>query len=174
MKKEEFNLKTKVIQKTFNDNRKIKYPTPHHMRTVDEGTYPGGDIFTTEDGDLIDLEFQMTDFDEDELVKYVELAEALYEKNRCHISIYIICPHETDVRVKECEIMSPADFTIKVACVEEDPCKIILKAIKHKVKNHELLNGDDLHALSMLQVMCRKEERNYYRREYFKIINKIS
>lgn len=70
--------------------------------------------------------------------------------------------------------MSHAEFTIKLACVEEDPCKIILNAIKAKVKNHELLDGDDLHALSMLQVMCRKEDRNYYRREYFKIINKIS
>lgn len=174
MNKKEFDLRKKVIQKTFNDDRKIKYPTPQHLRAVDGGIYPGGDIFTTEDGDLIDLEFQITDFDEDELVKYVELAEALYEKNHCHISIYIICPNRTNVCVKECEIMSHAEFTIKLACVEEDPCKIILNAIKAKVKNHELLDGDDLHALSMLQVMCRKEDRNYYRREYFKIINKIS
>lgn len=77
---EDYNIRTKVIEKTFNDNRKIKYPTPEHLRAVDDGIYPGGDIFTTEDGELIDLEFQMTDFDEDELVKYVELAEALYEK----------------------------------------------------------------------------------------------
>ena len=144
------------------------------MRAVDDGIYPGGDIFTTEDGELIDLEFQMTDFDEDELVKYVELAEALYEKNRCPISIYIICPDDVNICMKECEIMSKADFTIKLACINEDPCQIILKAIKHKIKNNEILNGDDIHALSLLQVKCRKEDRNYYRREYFKIINKIS
>ena len=173
MNREEYNIRTKIIEKTFNDNRKIKYLTPEHLRAVDGDIYPGGDIFTTENGDLIDLEFQITDFDEYELVKYVELAEALYEKNGCHIAIYIICPNNVNVYVKEGEIMSQADFTIKLACINEDPCKIILKAIKYKISNNELLNGDDLHALSMLQSVCKKEERNYYRREYFRIINRI-
>ena len=57
----------------------------------------------------IDLEFQMTDFDENELVKYVEFAEALYEKHRKHIHIYIICPNNIYVCVKECKIVSEAE-----------------------------------------------------------------
>ncbi len=174
MNKKDFKIRTKIIRETFNDKRKIKYPTPEHVRKVADNIHPGGDIFTTEDGDFIDLEFQMMDFDEDELVKYVELAEALYEKHHKHVAIYVICPNCIDVRVKECEIKSEAEFTIKLACVEEDPCEVVLKVIKNKIKQNELLTGDDLHALSMLQVMCKPEKRNYFRREYFKIINKIS
>lgn len=174
MNKKNFKERTKIIRETFNDKRKIKCVTPENVRRVDEHIYQGGEIFTTEEGDFIDLEFQLTDFDEDELVKYVEFAEAFYEKTHRRISIYIICSNDIEIRVKECPIMSEAEFVIKIACAQEDPCKIVLEEIKRKVRNHELLNGDDLHALSMLQVMCRKEDRNYYRREYFRIINKIS
>ena len=80
MNKKDFNTRTKIIRETFDDKRAIKCPTPENVRQLDENVYPGGDIFTTEDGDFIDLEFQMEDFDENELVKYVEFAEALYEK----------------------------------------------------------------------------------------------
>ena len=174
MNEKDFNVRTKVIRETFNDMRTIKCATPENIRKVNEDIYQGGDIFTTEDGDFIDLEFQLDDFDEDELVKYVELAESLYEKHQKHISIYIICPKGINICVKECEIKSEADFTIKLACIQEDPCKIVLDAIKNKVKNGDLLNGDDLFALSILPVMCSQEDRNYYRKEYFRIMNKIS
>ena len=42
-----------------------------------------------------------------------------------------------------------------------------------ELKNKEKLDCDDLHALAYLPVMCDKEERNYYRMEYFKIINQL-
>lgn len=174
MNEKDFNIRTKVIQETFNDMRAIKCATPENIRKVDEDIYPGGDIFTTEDGDFIDLEFQMNDFNEDELVKYVELAESLYKKHKRHVSIYIICPKGINVCVKECEIKSEADFTIKLACIQEDPCKLVLNVIKEKVKNGDLLNGEDMFALSILPVMCNPEDRNYYRKEYFRIINQIS
>ena len=50
MKKQDFKIRTKIIQETFNDKRKIKCLTPEDDRKVDENTYPGGDIFTTENG----------------------------------------------------------------------------------------------------------------------------
>ncbi|MBQ6511419.1 hypothetical protein [Methanobrevibacter sp.] len=174
MNEKDFNIRTKVIRETFNDTRAIKCATPENIREVDEDIYPGGDIFTTEDGDFIDLEFQMDDFNEDELVKYVELAEALYKKNQRHVSIYIICTNDVNVCVKECEIKSEADFTIKLACIQEDPCKLVLNVIKDKIKNGDLLNGDDIFALSLLPMMCNPKERNYYRKEYFRIMNRIS
>lgn len=174
MNEKDFNIRTKVIRETFNDTRVIKCVTPENIRKVDEDIYPGGDIFTTEEGDLIDLEFQMDDFNEDELVKYVELAEALYKKNQRHVSIYIICTNDVTVCVKECEIKSEADFTIKLACIQEDPCKLVLNVIKDKIKNGDLLNGDDIFALSLLPMMCKPKERNYYRKEYFRIMNRIS
>lgn len=173
MNKKDFKIRAKVIRETFDDTRAIKCPTPEKIRQLDEDIYQGGDIFTTEDGDFIDLEFQMEDFDENELVKYVEFAEALYEKHKKHVSIYIICPKDINVSVKECEIKSKADFIIRLACIEEDPCKIVLKVIKNKIKNGETLNGDDLHALSMLHVMCNPKDRNYYLKEYFRILNEI-
>lgn len=173
MNKEDFKIRAKVIRETFDDTREIKCPTPEKIRQLDEDIYPGGDLFTTEDGDFIDLEFQMEDFDENELVKYVEFAEALYEKHGKHVSIYIICPKDIHISVKECEIKSRADFIIRLACIEEDPCKIVLKVIKNKIKNGETLNGDDLHALSMLHVMCNPKDRKYYLKEYFKIVSEI-
>lgn len=173
MNKKDFKIRTKVIRETFFDTRKIKCETPPEIRKVDDDIHPGGDVFTTEEGDFIDLEFQMDDFDIDELIKYVEFAEELYKKHQKHVAIYIICPQNVNVSVKECEIKSEADFTIKLACVAEDPCEIVLNVIKNKVKNGEILDGDDLHALAMLPVMCEEKKRNHYRREYFKIMNML-
>ena len=173
MNKENIDLRTNVIRKTFNDQRPIKCLTPKKIREVDEDIYPGGDIFTTEDGEFIDLEFQMTDFDENELVKYVEFAEALYEKHRKHIHIYIICPNNIYVCVKECKIVSEAEFTIKLACIEEDPCEIIFKMITRKIENGEPLTPDDIMALEMLPVKCNPKMRNFYRREYIRIMNRV-
>lgn len=173
MNKKEFEIRAKVINETFNDNRTIISSTSAEELKIDEKIHQGGDIFITSDGDFIDLEFQVVDFTEDELVKYVELAEELYEKYRKEVSIYILCPKDINVCVRECEIKSEAAFTIRLACIQEDPCEIILNGIKAKLKAEEFLDGDDLHALSMLQVMCKKEERNYYRREYIRIINRL-
>lgn len=173
MNKKDFKIRAKVIREAFDDTREIKCPTPKKIRQVDEHIYQGGDLFTTEDGDFIDLEFQMDDFDENELAKYVEFAEALYEKHEKHVSIYIICPKDINVCVKECEIKSRADFIIRLACIGEDPFKIVLKVIKDKLKNGEVLNEEDIHALSMLHVMCNPEDRKYYLIEYLKILNKI-
>ena len=170
MKKQDFKIRTKIIEETFNDKRKIKCVTPEEDRKVSENVHEGGDIFTTENGELIDLEFQMEDFTVDELVKYVELAEELYEKHQKQVAIYIICPDTVDVLVKECEIKSEADFVIKLARIEENPAEIILKIIKDKLKNG-IFDIDDLEALTMLPLICKKEDRNHYRKECFKIIN---
>lgn len=173
MKEQDFKIRTKIIKETFNDPRKIKCLTPEKDKKFDDNIYPGGDVFTTENGEFIDLEFQLEDFTEDELVKFVEFAEALYERHQKQVSIYLICPDTVDVLVRECEIKSRADFTIKIACIQENPAHIILDVIKNKISKGDLLDGDDLHALSMLPLICKKEDRNYFRKEYFKIINKL-
>lgn len=173
MKEQDFKIRTKIIKETFNDSRRIKCITPEKDRKLDDNIYPGGDLFTTEDGEFIDLEFQIEDFNESELVKYVEFAEALYKKHQKQVSIYLLCPDTVNVLVRECEIKSEAEFTIKLACIQENPAHIILDIIKNKINSGELLDGDDLHALSMLPIMCKEEDRNYFRKEYFKIINKL-
>ena len=162
------------IKETFDDDSHIVSSIDAKELEIDSSIHQGGDIFITSDGKFIDLEFQMEDFDENELVKYVEFAEALYEKHGKQVSIYIICPKDINISVKEFEIKSRADFMIRLASIQEDPCKIVLKVIKDKIKNGETLTGDDLHALSMLHIMCEPKDRKYYLREYFKIVNELS
>ena len=173
MNETEFKIKTEIIRDSFQDTRTIKCATPEHIRKLDDDVYKGGDIFTTEDGEFIDLEFQLVDFDEIELAKYVEFAENLYEKHHKHVSVYLICPKSINVLVKECVIKSESDFTIKLYCSQEDPCQMILDGIKHKIKHGEYITQEDIHALAMLPVMCDKKDRNYFRIEYFRIINKL-
>ena len=51
---------------------------------------------------------------------------------------------------------------------------MLLNIIKNKLKKGETLDNDDLYALSMMPMICKKEERNYFRKEYFKIINNFN
>ena len=110
MDKKDFDTITKIIKETFKDERSIKCQTPDEVRKLDEGIHPGGDIFTTEDGEFIDFEIQLKDFDEAELVKYIEFAENLYEKHRKRVSVYLLCPKNVDVKVRECPIKSESDL----------------------------------------------------------------
>ncbi len=171
MNKNEFNFKKKMIKETFNENRKIICPTPKSITRLADNVYPGGDIFTTENGEFIDFELQLEDFDEAELTKYIEFAENLYEKHHKHVSVYLLCTKNVNVTVKECKIYSESDFTIKLACSQEDPLEMILSSIKKKIRNGEFLDEEDLHLLEKLPVWCDKKDRNYYRMEYLKIIN---
>ena len=172
MNKKDFDTRTKIIKKTFDDERKIVASVTAEELNIDEEIHHEGDFFITSNGEIIDLEFQIVDFTEYELVKYIELAEHLYEKYGKKVSIYIICPKEINVCVKEEEILSDSDFTIKLACSQIDSCEVILDGIKDKIRNKELLDDDDLDNLRHLQVMCEKSKRNYYRLEYLKIMNR--
>lgn len=174
MKEQEFITKAKIIKETFDDKRKIRCHLPIQNLRLDEQIHQEGELFITENYEIIDLEFQFEDFTEDELVKYVELAEALYEKNRKRISIYIICPRSVNICMRECEIKSEADFTIKLASIEENLSQIALDIIKSKLDNGETLDREDLKILEILPLSCKKEERNYFRRECFKIINRLN
>ncbi len=171
MNEQDFKIRTEIIRETFNDTRKIKCITPEEDRKLDDDVYPGGDIFTTEEGEFIDLEFQIVDFTIDELVKYVEFAEELYEKHHRHVSVYLLCPDLVNVCVREGEIKSKADFTIKLACVEQNLAQMTLDIIKNKLKKEGFLDKEDLDILEILPIVCKRDERNYFRREYLKIMN---
>lgn len=172
MNKKEFNTRTNIIRETFSDSRKIVASVTAEELGINDEIHQEGDFFITSEGKIIDLEFQSEDFTEYELVKYIELAEHLYEKYGKEVSIYIICPKEINVYVKEEEILSEADFTIKLACSQVDSCEVILNAIKNKIRNKEILDEEDWCNLRHLQIMCEKSKRNYYRLEYLKIRNK--
>ncbi len=157
MNKQDFEIKAKIIRETFNDKRKIKYPQCENYENI----CGAENIFTTEDGQLIDLELFIGDFRESELKKYVELAESLYEKTEKHVSIYVICPDASRIYVKECEIQSKANFTIKLACFNENPVQLILNVIQEKLRNGEMLDDDDILAILMIPLMCKTDNEIY-------------
>ena len=88
MNNEKIRPEIQIIKEAFQEKRNIIDYAPEEMIQVSEYCHNGGDIFITEEGELIDLEYQMKDFDEEELVKYIELAEELYEKNKRVIKIF--------------------------------------------------------------------------------------
>lgn len=171
MNRNHFESTKKIIRETFNDTRCIKGPAPEDMIHLDENVHPGGFILTTEEGDFIDFEIQIKDFDEVELAKFIEFAENLYEKHQKHVSIYLLCPQDINVSVRECPIRSEADFRIRIACSQENPCKMILDSIKNKVMQKKILTSDDISMLENLPMMCNKKDRNYFRVETLRILN---
>ena len=78
-----------LIRKAFNDNREIIEETPPEIRSVDKKFYQGGSVYTTVDGEFIDLEIQKRDYDIEDHVNYIEFAEALKE-SQC---LYLLLPH---------------------------------------------------------------------------------
>ncbi len=174
MNDNEFKMKIEMIKKYFNDNRKIKCMPSADILSLDEDVHQGGDIFLTENDEFIDLEFQLEDFDEVELAKYIGFAENLYEKHQKIVSVYLICSKNVNVTVKEQSIKSESDFTIKLYCSQHDPCKMILNLIKNKISRNERLTSEDIDIIHILPLMCDKKDRNYFRVESLKIINKIT
>ncbi|WP_296888593.1 hypothetical protein [uncultured Methanobrevibacter sp.] len=168
MKKENITPEIMVIKEAFDEERNIIDYAPPEMIAVSDNCHQGGDIFITEEGDLIDLEYQFSDFDEEELAKYVELAEELYEKNEVPITIYVICSNQ--VLVPEIPIKSDAVFNIKLACINDNPAYDILYQIKEKVNKNISLDDEDLVSLLTIPIMVPKKDRKNIRIECFKLI----
>lgn len=163
--------KIEIIKEAFEEKREIIGFAPQEMTCIDNHG-PIEDVFITRSGELIDLELQMVDFDEVELAKYVELAEKLYEKNNVCISIYVLCPRTINVTAPECIIKSDAEFTIKLACCQENPVYEIFNKIKEKFDEDMELNENDINVLETIPMMGPKEERTRLRIKCFRLINK--
>ena len=142
------------------------------MIEVSDECHQGGDIFITEEGELIDLEYQLKDFDEEELAKYGELAEELYEKNEVPISIYVLCSTTVNVLIPEIPIKSEAVFNIRLACLDDNPIYDTLYQIKEKVEKEIRLDDEDLMDLINMPVMVPKKDRKKLRIECIKLLRK--
>ena len=127
MNEENINL----IRKAFKDNREIIEETPEETRKVEEGIYPGGYVYTTADDEFIDLEIQMRDYDIEDHVNYIEFAEALYKKHGKKVNVYVYCDPSIKINIKLYEIMSDADFKIRLAQLQKNS---MIKRIKTKIK----------------------------------------
>ena len=108
----------KLIRKAFKDDRKIVERTPDEVRRVDKKFYQGGSVYTTEDGELIDLEIQDRDYDIEDHVNYIEFAEALYEKTKKRVNIYVYCAPSIKINIQLYKIPSDADFKIRLAQIK--------------------------------------------------------
>ena len=150
-----------IIRNAFKDNRQV---TP-----IDDTLH----LFRAEDGEIIYLDLQLEDFTIEELLKYVEKAENLYKEYDSKVNLCIICPSHIKMLVKEFPIKSDADFSIKVACTDLNPYKMVLDIIKKKVNNNVPLDIDDRKALELLPMVCPPSEQHEIRKEVFKILNTI-
>ena len=113
MNEEEINL----IRKAFKDNRKIVEETPDEIRRLDDKYYQGGSVYTTEDGEFIDLEIQKRDYDIEDHVNYIEFAEQLYEKHKRPVNVYVYCAPSVKINIPPYKIYSDADFKIRLSQV---------------------------------------------------------
>ncbi|WP_407380577.1 hypothetical protein [Methanobrevibacter sp.] len=104
-----------LIRKAFYDERRIIEELPDDQRRVDEGIYQGGSVYRTEDDELIDLEIQTRDYDIEDHVNYMEFAEQLYERHKKKVNVYVYCVPSVKVNVKLYEMLSDADFKIRIA-----------------------------------------------------------
>lgn len=104
-----------LIRKAFHDDRRIIEKVPDSQIMVDEGTYPGGSVYRTEDGELIDLEIQTRDYDIEDHVNYIEFAEHLYERHKTKVNVYVYCVPSVKVNIQLYKMPSEADFKIRIA-----------------------------------------------------------
>lgn len=173
MNNEKITQEIQIIKEVFDEKRNIIDYAPKEMIQVSEYCHNGGDIFITEEGELIDLEYQMKDFDEEELVKYIELAEELYEKNNVDISIYILCPKTIKVTAPEIPIKTNATFNIKLACFEGNPVYSMLYHIKEKIDKNIPINEEDFDNLLIIPMMGPPEYKRQLRIECFKLLKRV-
>lgn len=161
-----------IIKEVFDEERKILGFAPPEMTDIKKNCYKGGDIFITENGELIDLEYQINDFDENELAKYIELAEELYNINNVSISIYVLCPDTVKILTPECTIPSEASFNIKLACFAGSPIYDILYHIKEKIDKNICISNEDIHTLFMIPLYCPEKDRKNLRIECLRLLNR--
>lgn len=162
----------KIIKEVFDEKREIINYAPKKMISINDKHYQGGDIFITDTGELIDLEIQLEDFNETELYKYVKLAEELYEINNVEISIYILCSKQIKVIAPEQIINSKAEFTIKLACFNENPVNELFIQIKDKINRKISLNKEDLTTLAMIPYMVPEKDRDRMLIECYELLSK--
>ena len=148
-----------TIQKLFKDFRPMNQIGVDKYKVIDEE-------------EIIICKLNEGDFSPKSLAECVELAENEYEKENCPIKIYVIMDPFAKVTVKEMEIKSPAIFTIKLACLNEDPIRVALKAIGEKIVK-KTATEEDIDTLKMLPLMCKPMDRTLIRNEVFQLLSML-
>ena len=132
----------------------------------------GVDTFRTEDNEIVITKVQVGNFSPKTLAEYTVLCEDAYEKYHAKINLYIVMDPFAKVTVKEMEIKSKADFTIKVGLSNEDPIEKVIKLIGEKIIRGTATQ-EDYETLKMIPVTCKKEDRLYYRQKTLEMLNMV-
>lgn len=162
---DDMSVKISAVERIFREKLNV-VPLP-----LEEIPDVEGDIFRTDDSNIIYVEMLLRDFSVDELVRMVSISEALCDKYDCHCTCYILC--YGDVTVNEMPILSDKDFTIRLAQSDMNHCEVILNIVKSKLMRGILLDEEDINALYKLPMVCKVEDRNFYRKEVFNILNML-
>ena len=148
-----------IIRNTFGDKR--------DMFEIEQDIF----LLATQDG-IVKLSMQFDDFGPEALAGIVEECEELYEEFGVTIYNYIILSPNNKVTVAEQDIASEADFTIKLAMLQEDPIAIAFKMIEEKIRNSQITEMD-MNILHILPMMADKENRKEVRAKASELLTRI-
>lgn len=148
-----------IIRNTFKDRR--------DMFEIDQDLF----LLATQDG-IVKLSMQFGDFDPEALAGIVEECEELYEEFGVTIYNYILLSPHNKVTVAEQDILSEADFTIRLAMLQEDPIAIAFEMIEEKIRNSQITEMD-MNILHILPMMADKENRKEVRAKASELLTKI-
>lgn len=148
-----------IIRTTFNDKR--------DMFEIEHDLF----LLATQDG-VVKLSMQFDDFGPEALAGIVEECEELYEEFGVTIYNYIVLSPNNKVTVAEQDIASEADFTIKLAMLQEDPIAIAFKMIEEKIRNSQITEMD-MNILHILPMMADKENRKEVRAKASELLTRI-
>ena len=108
------------------------------------------------------------DFGPKELADVVDIAEKLYDTLEKPVILCLAMDSNNRVTVKEMEIKSHADFTIRLAVL--DMYKIALQTIKEKIANGTA-DDADRQVLEIMPMTVSSDIRKAVRKECFELLN---
>lgn len=151
-----------IMEDTFGERADLRERIPHDK-----------DAFVTSKGEIAIFDVIFEEFGAKELSEVVSTAESFGDAFETQVNIFLVTTPTTRITVAEQSIQSRFDFTIKLACITDEPHDIVLKIIKDKMAHGIELDEDDIMALQMIRVMCPPEARQRVSEEVFKIITQL-
>ncbi|WP_296888599.1 hypothetical protein [uncultured Methanobrevibacter sp.] len=157
-----------LIETIFGDFREIDGKASDEIQSISKKHKIEADIYKTKNNELISYGLTNEDFGNEELEKYKEYGEELYEKSGKEVCIYILgSPHIKFNATNDFE--TPAKIKINISLMEYSSTYETLRHIKSLVENRQKLDSEDLFALKMIPTMGPPEDKRFLRIECLKL-----
>lgn len=167
------NMK-EIIKSKYKDNRKITGYATGQIQGIAKKHEIYGDVFETQENELISLDIIDEDFDKKQLEKYKKYGEELYEKSQKLVSIYILCVKQATNKLNSDEIKFNGKLLFKIDKMDYSYNYKIFRIMSEFVKNKVKFGRDDLIVLSMIPKMGPSEDLRYMRIECLKLWKEIN